>query len=659
MDIRQRSRRRAGKVPVVIVAVVGMVAALSGLAGTATAAPGDPPPAMSLADLGSSSTITFPGQQGEVSLTLPVPKDLTPSVLRGNTQLPAFVKGGSIDVLQGDRLISRTPINPAPNAPIELSLRGVRVDKNAADLVLRGYLQIEGFCQFDPQHALRIVNASVAYTGRESIPDTVAEFLPPVLRGLTIYVPQDVQQAEGAAAVNLATAVVANYGTTPVPISTVALPRGATPPTAPGPLERQVVISTDAPPGLSLHDNRGTNYLEIGGSADELLAQTQFLTSSLSPIALSSAAVAGTLHGAPQLPPDVQTLSDIGVTDQSATSASWPSVSVGIDQTRLGRPSKNIRVQLEGSYSPGPRDANGLISVKVGDRAIATLQNDGSGTFNSWVDVPQDVVTRYTELTVTLERGDLGESCGTGYRSSLSLSSAGEIQSEEADPPVPSGFQSLPQALMPRTQLAWSKGDVGDVSRAVSIASGLQAMSAVPFGVDVVSMDTVGSSDQPGILISADGKELPDLDLPLQSDGRTLKVVSQGDDPQESSVTLNPGVDYGALEVTRSGDRSLLVATSTDDASDLDGLLRWMSTDKRWSSVSGDAILQVPGHDPVAVASDEVNAADTAASDDEAAWFTITGVIVGAALLVGIVIGGTVIMRRRRARAARPHQPEQ
>ncbi|NED59792.1 hypothetical protein G3I15_02505, partial [Streptomyces sp. SID10244] len=143
-------------------------------------------------------------------------------------------------------------------------------------------------------------------------------------------------------------------------------------------------------------------------------------------------------------------------------------------------------------------------------------------------------------------------------------------------------------------------------------------------------MDTLGSSDQPGILISADGKGLPDLDLPLQSDGRTLKVVSQGDDPEESSVTLNPGVDYGALEVTRSGDRSLLVATSTDDANDLDGLLRWMSTDKRWSSVSGDAILQVAGHDPVAVASDEVNAADAASSDQEAAWFTLTGVIVGA-----------------------------
>ncbi|NED66036.1 hypothetical protein G3I15_34440, partial [Streptomyces sp. SID10244] len=79
------------------------------------------------------------------------------------------------------------------------------------------------------------------------------------------------------------------------------------------------MINTDAPRGLSLHDNRGTNYLAIGGSADDLLTQTQFLTSSLSPIALSSAAVAGTLHGAPQLPPDVQTLSDIGVTDQSAT----------------------------------------------------------------------------------------------------------------------------------------------------------------------------------------------------------------------------------------------------------------------------------------------------------------------------------------------------
>ncbi|MYR08466.1 hypothetical protein GTV32_20130 [Gordonia sp. SID5947] len=628
-----------------------MVALCAGT-GPALAAPGDPPPPMGLGQLGASSTISLPGQQGETSLTLPVPKDLTPSVLRGNVQIPAFVTGGSIDVLQGDRLISRTPVSTAPNAPIELPLRGVRVEKNAADIVLRGYLRAEGFCQFDADHALRITNTSVAYTGREAIPTDVAEFLPPVLRGLTIYIPQDVKSAEGEAAVNLATAVVSNYGSAQVPIETVALPRGATPPTVPGPLERQIVINTDASPGLSLHDNRGSAYLEIGGSSDELVTQTQFLTSSLAPIALSSSAVAGSLRAAPQIAPDVTNLSDLGVSDQSVTSAAWPSLTVGIDQTRLGRPSKGIRVQLTGSYSPGPADADGLLSVRIGDRVISTIPTDESGTYDTWVDVPDELLSRYTELTVTLERGNLGESCGTGYRSTLSLSSAGEVQTEEADPPQPGGFGSLPQALMPRTQLAWTKGDPADVSRAVSIASGLQKLSAVPLGLDVVSMDDAGSSDQPAILISSDGGGLPDLNLPLQSDGRTLKVVSgSGDSEQTSSVTLNPGVNFGALEVTRAGDRSLLVATSTNDARDLDGLLSWLSTGDRWSSAGGDAILQVAGHDPVSVASDEMNAGQQQSDSDAAeAGFAIAGVLVAAVLLAGLVVLGTILLRRRRHR---------
>ncbi|MDL9945198.1 hypothetical protein QSJ19_06250 [Gordonia sp. ABSL11-1] len=628
-----------------------MIASLIGFAAPSAAAPGDPPPPMSLQDLGSSSTISFPGQQGEVSMSLPVPQNLTPSVLRGLTELPAFVTGGSVDVLQDERLISRTPINPEPNSPIELPLRGLRVDQNGADIVLRAYLRVEGLCQFDPENAFRMVNATVSYTGREAIPDSVAEFLPPILRGLTIYIPDDVQQAEGAAAVNLATAVVANYGAAQVPIRTVALPRSnMTPPTVPGPLERQIVINTQANPGLSLQSDDGSAYLVIGGSADELVTQTQFLTSNMAPIALSSAAVAGSLHNAPQIAPSVQTLGDLGIGDQSVTSASWPTIDFGIDQTRLGRPSKSISVQLSGSYSPGPRDSDGLVAVRSGDRTIATIPTDESGSYNQWVDIPDDVVRRYTPISLVLQRGDLSEGCGNGYRSTLSLSSSGEVRSEAAaDPPQPQGFQSLPQSLMPRTQLAWTKGDVGDVSRAVSIAAGLQGMSAVPLGLDVVSMDSASSSDQPAILISADGTGLPSLDLPLRADGRKLSVVSPGGG--SSSVTLDPGISFGALEVTRSGDRSVLVATSTNDSGDLDSLLDYLSTDQRWGEVDGDAVMKIAGNDPVAVNSTAINP-ESEDTRSTGSWGTVVGVLVGAAILVGAVIGGTLLVRRRRERSA-------
>ena len=172
-------------------------------------------------------------------------------------------------------------------------------------------------------------------------------------------------------------------------------------------------------------------------------------------------------------------------------------------------------MQLKGTYTP----MGGQIAVSVGDRVIASWPADSSGSYNSWVDIPGDLLTRFTEVTVTYNHGDVGEQCGAGVRSSLSLDSSGEVRSEVADPPTPSGFASLPQALMPRNSLAWTRGDVADVARAVALMSGLQRLSAVRLGVDVVPLDDAMSASAPAVVIAADGQGLPELSLPVTADG--------------------------------------------------------------------------------------------------------------------------------------------
>ncbi|MGV9714182.1 hypothetical protein ACWDTI_26395 [Gordonia sp. NPDC003424] len=623
-----------------------LVAGLSGIVdGPASTAPGDTPPPMSLRDIGLDSTLTLPGEQGQISLSIPVPADLTPDTLTGTTVLPAYVTSGFVDVLQGNRLLSRTPVNTAPNARIVLPLRGVTVDRNAADITVRSYLRTDATCQFDPDDAFRIVNTAITYSGTEAAPTTVADFLQPILRKLTIYIPSDVTQTEGEAAVTLATAVVAHYGTAPVDVETASLPRSSMTPTQrPGALERQIVISKDAPEGLTLQNGPGGPYLSIGGAESSLLAQVQFLTSSLEPIALASKAVPGQLYEAPQLPPDVQTLADLGVADQEVTSAAWPSLTIGIDQSRMGRPSKNIRVQLTGSYTPPPDNSGGRVSVWVGTRVIDSWETDASGTIDRWVSIPDDVVRRYTELRVRVERGDTRNGCGDGYRTTLSLSAAGEITSERADPPVPSGFQSLPQALMPRMDLAWTKGDVADVSRAVSIMTGLQHLSAVPLGVDVVSMSDAGSATAPAVLISADGADLPDIELPVTADSGQITVTDASG--QKSDVTLTPAVGFGALQVARADDRTVLVATSTNDPADLDGALAWLHADPdRWAALNGDAMLKVANRDPVFVGSSETSSAQESGSSMSAA-----AIVAAILAVIGVLIAIAIVvftLRRR------------
>ncbi|MDV7100496.1 hypothetical protein R4227_10190 [Gordonia amicalis] len=614
-------------------------------ASPAAAAPGDPPPPLSLRDLGSSSTIAFPGQQGEVSLSLAVPPDLTPTEIRGAVQFPTFVTGGNVDVLQGDRLISRTPIGAAVNSPIVLPLRGVRVDRNSADIVLRAYLRTAGSCDFDSDTGFRLVNAAVAYGGREAAPANVAGFLPPILRALTIYVPEDVKPAEGAAAVQLATAVVANYGSASVDIRTESLPRNETRPAdAVGPLERQIVISTDAPTGLSLGLGAGWPVLRIGGNPEELATQVQFLTSELSGIAISSAAVAGAPFAAPQLAPVVNSLADLGVGDQLVTAVGWPSISFGIDQARLGRPSQDVRVQLSGTYTP----LGGQLAVSIGPRVVASVPAEPSGSYNTWVDIPPDLLTRFTEVTVTYNHPGVGEECGTGTRASLSLSSTGEVRSEVADPPQPSGFASLPQALMPRTALAWTDGGVDDVRRAVALMTGLQRLSAVRLGVDVMPVADAMSTNGPVVIVAADGRDVPELPLPIEADGGTLSVL--GADGQRSDVVLAPAARFGSLQVAREDGRTVLLATSTGTAADLDAVLAWLDADPdRWPSLGGDAVLQVAGQQPVVVVADEV-APDPSESSSGTSWVTVT--VVAAGVVVVAAALATFLLRRRRRTSA-------
>lgn len=204
----------------------------------------------------------------------------------------------------------------------------------------------------------------------------------------------------------------------------------------------------------------------------------------------------------------------------------------------------------------------------------------------------------------------------------------------------------MPQALMPRTQLAWTTGDVPDVARAVSIMTTMQRLSAIPLGVDVVSMADAASSTQPAVLIAADGQGLPDgVALPVTQKSGTVTVrTSSG---TSSRVTLNPGVSFGSLQVTRSGDRSVMVATSTNDAADLDGLLRWFSDTDNASNANGDAVLQISGREPITVDA-TANGHDAASNTHPLGWLVVVCVLLGAVILFLIVAAALRLLRRRR-----------
>ena len=595
-------------------------------------------PTIGLFDMGTSAPLAFYGDQGTATLTFPVPQGLVPVTLNAIVELPVNVRSGTLTVTQDERTIARVPIPPADQVPIVIPLAGVEIVDNSVTITLRTYLvPLEGYC-LDPTNPLRLVNGAVTFDGVESPPTTVADFLPPVLRKLTIAIPPQPTKVESEAAVRMAAAAIARYGTQTTTVAVTAIGAPTAAPTLP--FEREIVIQEGPDPGSSLQAGDGPiPSLRISGPANELTNQTRLLSSDISRLALSSKAVAGPLRIAAQLPGNVTTLRELGQNSVTAVALA-PQVTVGLDQTQLGRSAHNIRVHLMGSYTPVPNSISARLVAIAGNETVDRWPTDNSGVIDRWVDVPDRLLRRYTNLGVALNiSGNTGR-CGEFQPLTLTIDGDSVVQSSPANPPVPAGFQSLPQALMPRVQIGIGSDVFADTVRATAIIVGLQRLSALPIDVAVTDAQAALDSRLPAIIVAADGWKLSGVTLPISPAGGRLSLEGIDNGGEPTTLTLDPAIRFGSLQTLFDGQRSLLVATSNGAPDQLDELLRWLGSDpRRWSRLDGTAVVATPGHGPVTVRP-QAGLVTSPAPDDRKllAWVLGGGIVAAAALGTGVIL---------------------
>ncbi|MGV0872713.1 hypothetical protein [Mycolicibacterium sp. XJ879] len=604
-------------------------------------------PSLGLNVLGATSTLAFYGDQGVMPITVPVPRGLVPESVDAVVEMPVNVGVGTVTAMQGDRTLSRVPL-PPEGGPVAIPLTGVRIEDNAATVTLRSYLvPIEGYC-LDPSNPLRLVNTAVRYTGVEAAPTTVADFLPPVLRQLNMYLPAAPTRAESEAAIRLATAVVAHYGQQYPEVTVSPLEAEQDAPVEPSaPMQRHVVIRESPDAGVALQGDTGVPVLQITGSADALSDQVRLLSSDVGRLALSSSAVAGPLRSSPVLPADVTSLRELGQPGVNATALA-PQVTIGLDQTRLGRSAHNIRVHLRGSYTPLPSPVGGDLVASVAGETIDQWPTDGSGNIDRWIDVPDHLLQRYINLGVAVRiAGNTGR-CGEFQPITLTIDGDSPVQSAAAKPPVPGGFQSVPQALMPRLNVGID-GGFDDTRRAVALLVALQRLSALRIGPTVTSVDDAISSTNPAVLVSAEGWSDDRITLPVNIDTQGQITVSNVDGTgEEGTVTLDPARPFGSLQTVVDGDRTLLIATSNNGSAQLDDLLNWINSDvERWSRVGGNALIAMPDQSPVVVATDAEQRSQEATAEDRIRWSWVFLGGMGVLLVVGVTL---IVLRNRRAR---------
>lgn len=609
-------------------------------------------PTLPLVQLGAPADLAFYGIQGTETLTIPVPSGLAPVALDVTTQLPVNVQSATVTVMQEDRTLSRVDIPPGERVSVSIPLAGAEIVDNAVTVILRSYLlPVPGYC-LDPTNPLRFSDGAVAFAGVEIAPTVVADFLPPVLRQLTIFVSGEPSQAESDATVRLATAVAAQFGSQAPDIIVAPLPdRQSSPPGPSAPLQRQILIREGPDVGVFLVPTDGVPALIIEGPPDALANQSRLLASDVNRLALASKAVAGPLRSTPQLPGDQTTLRRLGQPGVNAVALS-PQVNIGLDQTRLGRSAHGLRVHLQGSYTPLPESIGGQLVASIAGETIDRWPADPSGAIDRWVDVPDRLLQRYTNLGLRLDiSGDTGR-CGEFQPLTLTIDGESPVLSSPADPPVPGGFQSMPQSLMPRTVVGLG-GGFDDLRRATDIMVGLQRLSALPIDTSVMPLADAVADSAPAVLVSAERWTDDTITLPIEpgADGE-LTVQRAGEPGETTTLTLDPALRFGSLQTVYDDGRSMLVATSNDAPEQVDALLSWLGENvQRWSGLDGTAVIATADRQPVvygATQSEEQDTDESSAPNAGLPWWAWAAIALAA---VSVVLAVAVIVARARRKS--------
>lgn len=602
--------------------------------------------------LGMSEEISFRERTDEVVVPIPVPAGLTPQLLTGTVQTPVDLASGHLEAWSGDLLLDRITIDGDREfIPVEIPLERARVRDDVAEVTLRTVLISRGqACPDWSDRSLELRDSEVVFDGEPETPRVLADFIPPVLERLEIYLPAEPSSAEAEAAAELAIAASARFGLRGLEIE--VLPSNAPRAGTASPFTRRVELREDQETRIELVDAT-VPTVEILGDSGTLAYQARAVSSDLRDLAITDAVTVDYELPAPRALFAEATLDDLGIGTVSSRGVGTVTAVIGLDQTRLATVAGDVTLELAGMYSPPPSERSGMVVVNAGATVIDSWVAEESGIIDRTVVVPRDVLGRYTDISVSLQTSGVGAACGVVQPLSILISGDSLVRIDESPSPAPRGFDSLPQAMMPRLQVAAGSGSLDDTRRAITILAELQTLSTSLLRPEWVSVEDLVDSEAPGLLISSDGVPVG-LPLPLRlTGGRTLEVAGAGDD-DPATLRFYRDIDFASLQVVEDDGRAVLVASTTSGSDELDRTLDWLAADPdRWSALRGDVLFTALDREPVQLSAAGIAGA-LEVDGSEGSSGVRSALIVGSVVaLAGIALAGIAWLATGRGRRGR------
>ncbi len=559
-------------------------------------------PAFTVVEAAEPITVTNNSQQ---TVQVPVVPGLKPSAISGSLSAPESrhggnVAGGTVIVTAGGQEVYR---GEAKATKFEAQLENPKLTNGNLTVAIRyGVPGLRlNYCSSNFQQLNLDVN-SVTFTGKQTVPKTVSDFLQPGVSAINVVIPQESNGDQVSA--GLAAIGAAAFSLGPDADTRISL----------GSVDRRIVEKPGArvikienalgPATTTLGTEKGVPTLTIAGRSSTLTEAATELGGTQTTNSQSSGAVS---TGATK-PPDKpnQTFVEMGLTD--ATLKGWGSQTLDIaaNQSQFGGSIRDVRVRLVGVRSQIPAGAKANLNVIWNKELVETLDLNSMSRIAADIEVPNPLLKEINQLRVELETLPADGSCsGDNPATPVTVTldpQQSQVRTSRGQTIAP-GFARFPQALNGELPVAFAQGKPSQatVQSAALLVASLQRVNVPQLMVEVVPFTEASTSLASTLVVDADESVSTRLGAPM-----LLNSVREIRTP-EHNITSRGGVPFSAFEAFSSGTRNMLMlggwAPPRSPASEVQGtslsLAEYVyALPGGWSSLQGDIALVEPGSEP-------------------------------------------------------------
>ncbi|TVU62739.1 cellulose biosynthesis cyclic di-GMP-binding regulatory protein BcsB [Paenarthrobacter nitroguajacolicus] len=644
---RPRARSHAGAI------ILACAATLALSAVTAPGAIAAPPEG---AALRTSSSVSALAGQNEQTLVVPVTAGLEPTRVKG-TIVVSGKPEGTVRATVNGRVVLET--KAAASIPLDAAVSAA--DMTAADVAgqqltvgLQFVAATQTMCVVSNATAT-LNNLAVDFSGTAKVPTTVGEFFPASVPAVVLPVPAEPGADVSAAIMTASAAMSHRYPDAAVSVvpDTELAARAANLPAGSRVLS---VVADQGETSTELATAAGLPQLILSGHDDQLRTAARALSSDKTALAVTSS-VTGLTSALPAAPGLVQSLKDLGSSTLKLSGYGTPESYVGVTQSQFGGPVSSVKVQLKGTHTAVPDNAQAQVSVFWNDYLLSSKNLDGGDTFTVDADVPAGQLQAKNGLRIRLAALPAGGDC-TGPAGvmpmEVTVDTAGSNLTAVRGGSTKAGFARFPQTFGQSVPVAFGPGNAqANTVNAASLVASLQRDSATLLDTRMVGLDDLAGSSESGLVVGATADAANRLSAPLRlAEFRTIA-------PADVEYGVGTTAPFGVLEAFEQGGRDLLLLGAwapegdTAGASTLQASLasHVSGVEGGWASLSRNLLVTQPSGTPVLLESNVV-VPQKAVTDDYRpyAWW-----IGGAVLILGLAFALRTVLMRRRAKAAQDY----